>query len=465
LPALTDDPKFKDYWVESLNRGIDASRVGSASIVAITLKCPKAKHIFEIEARQFRTIEPCPYCSNKKFLSEFNDLKSLRPDIAAQLNEEKSGFNAQEVTVGSSKIAWWTCEFEHNWDMTIRQRTGKLPQGCPICSNRRLLKGYNDLKTRYPDLMKHWNTEKNGDPSEVYKTSLKYWWKCDQGHERYSTVFRKIEYPCPDCSGWKLTPGVNDFETFAPKWILSEWSPKNILKPEDFKYGTKRKVHWICSENHEWTESPGLRLNRLSKCPTCQNRRLDPGVNDLETKWPNLSKQWNQKKNLKKPNEVVEGSGYIAHWICPDFGTEFTKRVVDRVLAKGFCTCEDCSKKSSIGEKELRNFVKTITNETLQFNTRGIASGFELDIYIPNLNLALEYNGDYWHSDEVLSRHGKTAQTYHSEKLQKTTEAGIKLIFVWESDWQNENSGVKESIEKFIHSGDIDPILAILSKG
>ena len=38
----------------------------------------------------------------------------------------------------------------------MQHRTGENPTGCPFCSNQRVLVGYNDLQTRYPELAKQW---------------------------------------------------------------------------------------------------------------------------------------------------------------------------------------------------------------------------------------------------------------------------------------------------------------------
>lgn len=61
-------------------------------------------------------------------------------------------------------------------------------------------------------------------------------------------------------------------------------------------------------------------------------------------------------------------------------------------------------------------------------SNKKLLGGKELDIYIPELNLAIECNGIYWHSE----RH--TEPSYHLDKLRACQERGIRLIYVWE-DW------------------------------
>jgi hypothetical protein len=63
---------------------------------------------------------------------------------------EKLGFNPYHMAQRSNKKTWWKCKNGHEWEATIDHRNSG--QGCPICSNKALLYGYNDLETRYPSI-------------------------------------------------------------------------------------------------------------------------------------------------------------------------------------------------------------------------------------------------------------------------------------------------------------------------
>lgn len=78
----------------------------------------------------------CPFCYGKKVLEGFNDLATLRPDIANQWDFVKNGdLKPTDVRVGSEKKVWWKCEKGHVWQSTICNRTLRN-QGCPICNNK-----------------------------------------------------------------------------------------------------------------------------------------------------------------------------------------------------------------------------------------------------------------------------------------------------------------------------------------
>ncbi len=81
----------------------------------------------------------------------------------------------------------------------------------------------------------------------------------------------------------------------------------------------------------------------------------------------------------------------------------------------------------SAGEIEVRDFLSKYT--TVLTNTRKMISPLELDIYLPEFNLAVEYNGLYWHSEQYREKN------YHLNKSLQCEEKGIKLIHIFEDEW------------------------------
>lgn len=66
--------------------------------------------------------------------------------------------------------------------------------------------------------------------------------------------------------------------------------------------------------------------------------------------------------------------------------------------------------------------------------TRQIIPPYELDLYSPEYKIAIEYNGDYWHSEKFRDKE------YHEMKTKLCEQKGIKLIHIWEHDWMDLNS-------------------------
>lgn len=74
----------------------------------------------------------------------------------------------------------------------------------------------------------------------------------------------------------------------------------------------------------------------------------------------------------------------------------------------------------------------------------------ELDFYFPDHNLAIEANGDYWHSEKF----GRDDE-YHNDKTRRCNEKGIELVHIWESDFYNNQEYYKNLILNKLAKGTI----------
>jgi hypothetical protein len=108
---------------------------------------------------------------------------------------------------------------------------------------------------------------------------------------------------------------------------------------------------------------------------------------------------------------------------------------------RNLCTrCFPISDTSSIAEKEILNFIKENYEGIILENDKSVIRPYEVDIYLPELNLGFEFNGVYWHSEKFKNK------KYHLNKLNISKENGIDLITIWEDEWN-----IKRSIcESFI---------------
>ena len=172
--------------------------------------CP-AGHRYDMML-QSRTLngQGCPYCKGKRVLAGFNDLATTHPHVLTKWDFEKNTeFTPQQLTASSHKEVWWKCEKGHSWQVRVQSITGLKSgsTGCPYCSGKAFLSGFNDLATMRPDVAAEWNYEKNEDltPRFIKYTSReeKVWWKCAEGHEWQTTVYartKKNGTNCPICS-------------------------------------------------------------------------------------------------------------------------------------------------------------------------------------------------------------------------------------------------------------------------
>jgi hypothetical protein len=136
----------------------------------------------------------CPFCSGNQVLAGFNDLTTTHPELAAQAD----GWDPNRISKGSDKIVSWLCPLGHEFDSRISHRT-LLQSGCPVCSNKKVLVGFNDLATTNPELA----AQADGwDPKTLTEGSTqKVAWKCELGHQWISRLRnRSLGIGCPSCA-------------------------------------------------------------------------------------------------------------------------------------------------------------------------------------------------------------------------------------------------------------------------
>ena len=260
----------------------------------------------------------------KKFLEE-NSLYNwaLRNNCEYLLKEwdygKNGGKNPKNVSYGSNTKFFWVCPKGHSYDAAVYLRTIYNSQ-CPICQNLKVLKGYNDLESRCPELMSEWDCEKNTvKPDEItYASHKKVWWKCNKGHSWCTEAqYRASKHSgCPVCCNQKVEPGFNDLGTLFPE-IKKWWDyEKNTKRPEDFAgLHSNKKVWFRCEHGHSW-EAIIDDFVRGKRCPVCCNKTIIKGVNDLFTICPNLEKEWDFDKNTINPYKTSAGSSKKAWWKC-----------------------------------------------------------------------------------------------------------------------------------------------------
>ena len=371
-------------------------------------------------------------------------LVDTHPELARQWDKDKNVIDLKDARTKDKKKRWWIGDCGHNWDTATYSRT-RDNSGCPYCSGQRVLAGFNDLATLYPGLADEWDDDNPITATEVSAGSHKKfsWVGKECGHVWIASPDNRVRggTGCPYCAGKKILPGFNDLKTLHPG-IAEQWDyDKNTVSPDEVSPGSHKKFWWVCSsqEHHSWEATPKNRTLRNSGCPYCSNHKTDTGTNDITVLFPHLMEEWDFDSNVGvNPETLSKSSHYNAHWVCED-GHKWTAHVSDRTIGKG---CRICANKVSKGETELADYVKSILpGIPVLIGNRKIISPYELDIYIPSLNVAIEFNGVYWHSEKM----GKD-KNYHHEKWLRCRESGVQLITVWEDDWRERQEIVKSMI-------------------
>ena len=245
----------------------------------------------------------CPICAGKEVLAGFNDLASTHPEIAKQ----SKGWNPTKISKGSHKTVLWECELGHEWKAQVKSRM--RGDGCPACSGKQVLAGFNDLQSVNPSVAQ---MASDWDPKSVtLGSSQKRQWKCGFGHKWQATVVSITSGGgCPVCAGLVVMAGFNDLATTHPE-IAKQATGWN---PQTFSKGSTKKQNWKCDLGHEWSASPNSRTNKNTNCPYCSGSSVLTGFNDLLTTDAEMAIEafgWDPKK-------VSRGSTEKREWRCKE---------------------------------------------------------------------------------------------------------------------------------------------------
>jgi hypothetical protein len=156
-------------------------------------------------------------------------------------------------------------------------------------------------------------------------------------------------------------------------------------------------------------------------------------------------------EKLKIPIEVKKYSTgekvYILCRTCKEEST-FSSSYFNKKITAGKNPCLKCNPilwGSSKGESELYEYIKSLYSGEIIKNDRIILEGKEIDIYIPDLDIAFEFNGIYYHSELFIDK----KKVLH--KKNQLERKGISLINVWEDEWDLKNEIIKSRISSIFN--------------
>jgi very-short-patch-repair endonuclease len=294
------------------------------------------------------------------------------------------------------------------------------------------------LTKTHPEIAKDWDLEKNGSlrPEQVFMTSKdKVWWRCAEGHEYRVSVYSRVR-----SGGCKVCQKSDNVEktrltklkkstslSIAQPQLIAEWDyDRNMpLLPDTVSHKSSKLLWWKCQYAHTWQSTPARR-SRGDGCPICNNintgirfrkRGLEKAGQSFAAAYPELLKEWDYKKNALQPTEIAPKSNYMANWRCK-YGHGWNTTVTNRT--NNGSNCPKCNPQSSRIEIYLLCELRSIFNDV---KWRWKFKGVECDIYIPEIQIGIEVDGEYWHRNKAEKDYNKT---------QFLTGKGINLIRVRE---------------------------------
>lgn len=206
-------------------------------------------------------------------------------------------------------------------------------------------------------------------------------------------------------------------------------------------------VWWLCDKGHSWNAGVYSRTQG-NGCPVCSGRRVLKGFNDLATIKPHIAQEWHPTLNGDLLADMVtRASNKRVWWKCLK-NHEWQAKILDRTISLSNCPVCAAAQTISRGEQEIADFIEELGFAILQ-SDRQTLDGLELDIYIPSKNIAIEYNGIYWHSDLFRDKN------YHYDKWMKAKGKGIQLIQIWEDEWSEKSHIIKSMLRHKLGCSDL----------
>ena len=211
-------PDILDLWDYEKNKELCPQKISVHTKKKVWWRCEKG-HSWQspvngVAANGTR----CPYCAGYKAIPGETDIVTLFPKVAAEWDYDKNGdLDPRYVCPGSHTKVWWLCTKGHSWQSAPYSRTKENSAGCPYCTGKKVLAGFNDLETLNPELAWEWYQPLNGDltPSDVtLGSNKKVWWCCSENHVWEACVYSRTRFRgsgCPVCAGIVKTRRIKYF--------------------------------------------------------------------------------------------------------------------------------------------------------------------------------------------------------------------------------------------------------------
>lgn len=278
----------------------------------------------------------------------------------------------------------------------------------------------------------------------------------------YENAKQKLEYICPNGhrhsmrwnnwkSGKRCPTCANELRAIKLRKnfdIIKKIFRENgyTLLTTEYK-SNSQKLKYICPKGHKHSIA-WKKWQQGERCPYCaferqarrQRKCFDEIKKSFESEGCILLTLESEYKNAHQK----------LNYICPNghfHSVAWTKWQQGR-------RCPQCSNKISKWEREVKKFISDIevefvANDRTQIINPKTNCGLELDLWFPDLNKAIECNGEYWHSLEKVIVHDQIKQQF-------CIEQGIDLLVITDKEWKSDVANCKIKLISFIEAGVFD---------
>ena len=445
---LADEyPEIAELWHPTLNGTKTPHTVKPKSSASAWWKCPVTGAPYQRQIySQVTRKTPSPYVMNKKVLPGYNDIITKCPLAEKYWDYAKNPTPPEKIRFNSPQKAWWKDPVTNaSAQREIRNIVEKLMQkeekGTGTSAPLHIAQ--NPITKTHPEIVKPmWDYTKNTkDPDQITAGShYLAWWICPTyGHPFQRKVKNQIAagLSSPIMTGSLVVQGINDLATTHPE-IATLWSDNNALAPTEVTAGSEKEIIWVDTRLEKtYTRRICDQVRSEGRSPLSSGGKASQG-NTLSLHRPDIAALWHPTKNSPvTPENVAPRSKEVFWWLDPTTNQEFQRTVHDMCTRPPLPPCAQ----SSGGEREIYEFIKSFYPGEIIQHTRSVIAPQEIDIYMPEIKVAVEFNGVYWHSEKNLPD-----KNYHRNKYLAAQQEGITLLMVWEDDYRRNPDLIKESI-------------------
>ncbi len=255
-------------------------------------------------------------------------------------HQRNESLKPTDVSYSSKKRVHWQCgKCSHVWNARVdRVCDNKVP--CPICRENIPFK--ESLAFLFPDVAKEWSDRNEKKPMHFrYQSNKKAYWVCSTCTYKWKTQICKRTGTknqkgrgCPGCSGQAATP-FNNFAITHPRFA-KEWSNNNNKKAHEVTPNSTYLAEWVCPKcTYIYKMKVHQRIKMQAACTGCSGQTATP-FNNLRITHPIIAEEWDQENSIT-PEEVTQGSGFKAKWICKKCDYRYICAVGARTLRGRGC--------------------------------------------------------------------------------------------------------------------------------
>ena len=243
--------------------------------------------------------------------------------------------------------------------------------------------------------------------------------------------------------------------------ISKEWHPdKNLpLTPDKITYGSNEIIWWQCPKVKEHVyDTPIKRRTGKQKCgcPFCEGKRVSP-EKSLAFLSPEIAKEWHPTKNHPiTPEKINNSSNKPIWWQCKRFPNHVWKTTVDcRTRKHGKNTnCPKCGSARQTSKPEMR-ILSELRSIFSNIISRKKINKYEIDIFLPDLNIGIEYDGIFYHQKK---------SDFDFKKNKELESHGLKILRVREKPLKKINTDDVIVSEEKLYKKDINYLLQNIIK-